>query len=127
MSPAFIMLNVIQWQYSISHICSLRCCLPAGYTPTSGVTCLPVSTGAVPTWVNSQPISTPGLTHTPLTPISHGVPQSDSCHQKLNIPLVQHNTLLPVQSQQGMILSHMSDPIPPALVQKIQAGGFVSR
>ena len=90
--------------------------------PPASLASLPVSTRAVPTWVNSQPISTPGLTHTPVTPISHRVLQSDSCYQRLNIPLVHHNTLLPVQSQQGMI---PPDSIPPALVQKIQASGFV--
>lgn len=93
--------------------------------PPASLASLPVSTGAAPTWVNSQPISMPGLTHTPVTPISHGVPQSDLCQQRLNLPLIQQNTLLPVQSQQGIILSPAADPIPPALVQKIQACGFI--
>lgn len=90
--------------------------------PQASLQSVTVSTGTVPVWTNTAPSSSTAPTasiHLPVNSLMTPQYQFPITTNLLN------SSLLPSLSTPGMILSPAADPIPRALVQRIQSGQFV--
>lgn len=89
--------------------------------PPASLMSIPVSTATIPTWVSSHPPITTPPTSQPLIATSTSLQRHDplGALPSINPPF------LPPLSNPGMILSPAADPIPHALVQRVQSGQFV--